>query len=130
MAILVTRREMLALLAAATGCLPAGIQPPTRSAEMAITYIGESQAKPDQIDNFRKFLTNRVEPALRASEGCESCRFFQSAEDPTRFIGIEFWSTKDAHRKAAKSIPPQLIQEFMTLVAAPPKGGYFSTLDA
>jgi len=52
----------------------------------------------------------------------------QSEDDPTRFIGIEVWTSIEAHRAAIKNIPPESIREFMTLVAGPPTGGYYRTL--
>lgn len=129
MAFTITRREMIALLAAAAGCFPEGIPAPKESqATMSVTFIGESQAKSDQVANLRNFLKDRVEPSIRSCKGCTSCQFFQSADDPARFIGIEIWESKDDHQAAARAIPREMIQEFMTMVAGPPKGGYFSTL--
>lgn len=63
---------------------------------MSIIYIGQSQAKPEELDNFRNFLTS-----------------------------IEIWTSVEAHRAAVKNIPAENINEFMKLVAAPPSGGYY-----
>lgn len=130
MALTITRREMIALLAA-VGCFPEGI-PFSKESQttMSVTFIGESQAKPDQVATLKNFLKEQVEPSIRSSKGCKSCQFFQSADDPARFIGIEIWESKDDHQAAARAIPKELIQEFMKMVAGPPKGGYFSTLSA
>jgi quinol monooxygenase YgiN len=92
---------------------------------MSIAYIGHSQAKPDEIDTYRNFLLSVVRPAVQSSEGCHSYQMLQSQDDPTRFIGIEVWDSVEAHRAAVKNIPPERINEFMQLVAAPPSGGYY-----
>ncbi len=52
----------------------------------------------------------------------------QSQDDPTRFIGIEVWTSVEAHRASIKNIPAESIREFMKLVADPPTGGYYRTL--
>lgn len=92
---------------------------------MSITYIGQSQAKPDRIDDFRQFMETLVIPSVRASAGCESCQMLQSLEDPTRFVVIEVWESLEAHRASVKDIPPESIAEFMQLVAAPPSGSHY-----
>ena len=92
---------------------------------MSIIYIGQSQAKPEEIDTFRNFLMSVVRPGVQSSEGCQSYQVFQSQDDPTRFIGIEVWASVEAHRAAVKNIPPESINEFMQLVTAPPSGGYY-----
>ena len=92
---------------------------------MTIIYIGQSQAKPDELDNFRNFLTSVVIAGVQGSEGCQSYQVFQSQDDPTQFIGIELWTSVEAHRAAVKNIPAENINEFMKLVAGPPKGGYY-----
>lgn len=95
---------------------------------MSVTYIGQSQAKPDTIDELRHLLSSVVVPAVNSSPGCESCRFYQSEDDPSRFIGIEVWTSVEAHRAAIRNIPANAIAEFMKLVAAAPTGGYHRNL--
>jgi quinol monooxygenase YgiN len=95
---------------------------------MSIAYVGQSLAKSGQSDKLREFLRSVVLPAVRSSSGCESCLMLQSEDDPTRFIGIEVWTSVEAHRAAIKNIPPENIREYMTLVAGPPTGGYYRTL--
>jgi quinol monooxygenase YgiN len=67
-------------------------------------------------------------PAIQAAEGCESYQLFQSQDDPTKFIGIETWTSIEAHRASVKKIPTESISEFMKLVAGPPSGGYYRRL--
>ena len=95
---------------------------------MSVIYIGQSQAKPDTIDELLHLLSSVVVPAVNSSAGCESCRFYQNEDDPTRFIGIEVWSSVEAHRAAIKNIPADAIAAFMKLVAGTPGGGYYRSL--
>ena len=95
---------------------------------MSIIYIGQSQAKPEQVDELRHLLSSVVIPAVNSSPGCESCRFYQSEDDPTRFIGIETWTSVEAHRAAIRNIPAGAIAEFMKLVVGAPTGGYYRSL--
>lgn len=92
---------------------------------MSTIYIGQSQAKPDQVDHFRDFLTSVVRPGVQTSDGCESYQLFQSQADPTKFVGIEVWASVEAHQASVKNIPAESIGEFMKLVAGPPSGGYY-----
>ena len=92
---------------------------------MSIAYIGQSQAKPDAVEDLRNFLTSLVAPAITSSEGCESYHLFQSQENPSQFIGIEVWASIEAHRASIKAIPSESIGEFMKLVAVPPSGKYY-----
>jgi quinol monooxygenase YgiN len=95
---------------------------------MSITYICQSQAKPDTIEELRHLLSSVVVPAVNSSSGCESCRFYQSEDDPARFIGIEIWTSVEAHRAAIKNIPVNAIAEFMKLVVAASSGSYHRNL--
>jgi len=95
---------------------------------MSIAYVGQSHAKSGESGKLREFLLSVVLPAVRSSSGCESCLMLQSEDDPTRFIGIEVWTSVEAHRASIKNIPAESIREFMKLVAGPTTGGYYRTL--
>jgi len=95
---------------------------------MSVIYIGQSQAKPDTIDELLHLLSSVVVPAVNSSPGCESCRFYQSEDDPTRFLGIEIWTSVEAHRAAIKNIPADAITGYMKLVAGSPGGCYYLSL--
>ncbi len=41
---------------------------------MSIVYIGQSQAKPEEIDTYRNFLMSVVTPAVQSSEGANLIR--------------------------------------------------------
>ncbi len=92
---------------------------------MNIIYIGYSQAKPDTVAELRNFYTSLVAPAIRASAGSESYQLFQSRDNPTQFIGIEVWTSVEAHQASVKNIPAESIARFMQLVVGPPSGRYY-----
>lgn len=95
---------------------------------MSVAYVGLSQARPEEVDRFREFLTTVVAPAVRGSEGCQGYQLLQSQSDPTRFVGIEIWTSAEAHRAAVKNISPDSISRFRQLVAGPPSGEYYDIL--
>lgn len=95
---------------------------------MSITFIGYSQAKPEAIESLRDFLLTVVQPAVRGSEGNESCQMWQSQDDPTQFVVMEVWESVVAHRASIKNITQEEINEYMKLVAAAPRGSYYDTL--
>lgn len=91
---------------------------------MSIYRIGETQAKPDQVEALRDFLISIME-GIKASQGCESVQLLQNQDDPTRFTMIEIWDSIESHRASVKEIPPELLAEIRTLLASTPSGGYF-----
>lgn len=95
---------------------------------MSITFIGYSQAKPEEVESLRHFLLTIVLPAVRGSEGNESCQMWQSQDDPTQFVVMEVWESVAAHRASIKNITQEEINEYMKLVAAAPRGSYYDTL--
>lgn len=95
---------------------------------MSITYIGHSQAKPEEIENLHYFLATVVLPAVRGSEGNESCQMWQNQDDPTQFMVMEVWESVEAHRASIKNITPEQINEYKQLVAAAPRGSYYHLL--
>lgn len=95
---------------------------------MSITYIGYSQAKPEEIEALRHFLLTVVQPAVQGSEGNESCQMWQNQDDPAQFVVMEVWASVEAHRASIKNITQEEINEYMKLVAAAPRGSYYHTL--
>jgi quinol monooxygenase YgiN len=92
---------------------------------MPIAYIGQSQSKPDAVEDFRDLLLNVVAPALKSAEGCHSYQVFQSQQDPTKFIGVEIWDSIEHHRASVKQITPEEIAKYRTLVVGG-EGGYYN----
>lgn len=91
---------------------------------MSIARIGETQAKPEAIEDLRSFLQS-IMPGIQATKGCESVTLYQSQEDPTRFIMIEIWDSIESHKAAVMDISPEDIAKIRTLLASAPGGGYF-----
>jgi quinol monooxygenase YgiN len=68
-------------------------------ANAPVTVIAHVRAKPDQIAALRDVLLGLVRPS-RADAGCLGYDLHQSAEDPSRFVFYENWTSKellDAH---------------------------------
>ena len=91
---------------------------------MSITRINEFQAQEGQGEALRDLIQSFV-PMIESSDGCHSCQLLQSQDDPTRIVVIEVWDSTEAHQASMKNIPPGALQEAMTLLAGPPKGGYY-----
>ncbi len=92
---------------------------------MSITRISEFQAKPGNTEEVRTLL-NSVIQIVQSTIGCESARLLQSQDDAARFVVIEIWSTVDAHKAAAKNIPPEKFRTAMQLLVSPPIGAYYN----
>ena len=95
---------------------------------MSIYRIGETQAKPESIEELRDFLMS-IMPGIKASSGCESVQLYQSQADPTRFTMIEVWDSMESHQASVKEIPPELIARIRPLLGSAPSGGYFERVD-
>ena len=91
---------------------------------MSITRINEFQAQEGKGEALRDLIESFV-PLIESSDGCQSCQLLQSQEDSTRIVVIEVWDSTEAHQASMKNIPPGALQEAMTLLAGPPKGGYY-----
>lgn len=94
---------------------------------MSIYRIGETQAKPEQVESLRDFLIG-IMSGIKSSPGCESVQLFQSQDDPTKFTMIEVWDSLDSHRASVKEIPPELLAQIRPLLASAPSGSYFSLI--
>lgn len=95
---------------------------------MSIYRIGETQAKPELIEELREFLIS-IMPMIKSSKGCESVQLFQNQDDPTRFTMIEVWDSVESHRASLKNIPSELISEIQFLLATAPSGSYFTLVE-
>ena len=93
---------------------------------MSITRINEFEARAGQEETLHTLLQS-ILPTIEASEGCRACRLLQHLDDPAKFVVIEEWDSAEAHQASVKDIPPGVLQEAMTLLAAPPKGAYYQT---
>lgn len=91
---------------------------------MAITRINEFQAPLDKASALRAFLRAVIGLILDAP-GCRSCDLLRHHDDPTRFAIIEVWDSISAHQASVSRIPPGLLQQAQTLLAAPAQGAYY-----
>ncbi len=92
---------------------------------MSITRIGQFRAVAGQQEALLDFLTGAVAPAILAAAGNESVQVLQGEADPTLFVVIEVWADVAAHRSSVQHIPPEMVQQIMPLLAAPPTGDYY-----
>ncbi|HSB00343.1 MAG TPA: antibiotic biosynthesis monooxygenase family protein [Anaerolineales bacterium] len=94
---------------------------------MSVVRIGETQAKPDLIDDLHDFLLS-IMPMIKSSAGCESVQLYQSQADPSKFMMIEVWDRVESHQASVKNIPPEKLGEIRPLLAASPSGSYFDLI--
>jgi quinol monooxygenase YgiN len=92
--------------------------------QMSIARIGETQAKPESVDELRDFLIS-IMPGIKSSEGCESVQLFQSADEPSKFMIVEVWDSVESHQASVRNIPAEKLDEIRPLLAASPSGSYF-----
>ena len=91
---------------------------------MSISRIGETQAKPELIEELRDFLIS-IMPLIKSSQGCESVLLYQNQDDPTKFMMIEVWDSVESHQASVKNIPPELLLKLRPLLGSAPSGSYF-----
>ena len=91
---------------------------------MSISRIGETQAKPELIEELRDFLIS-IMPLIKSSQGCESVLLYQNQDDPTKFTMIEVWDSVGSHQASVKNIPPELLAKIRPMLGSVPSGGYF-----
>lgn len=91
---------------------------------MTITRINRFEAKEGFEDELFEFLRSVIS-IIQESPGCLSCRLLRSLDSPAHLAIIEEWESVEAHQNAAKAIPPEKMNEAMTLFAGPPTGTYY-----
>lgn len=95
---------------------------------MSIYRIGETQAKPEVVEELREFLLS-IMPGIKSSAGCESVQLYQSPDDPTRFMMIEVWDRKESHQASVQEIPAEMIARVRQMLASAPGGAYFEMIE-
>ena len=93
---------------------------------MTITRINQFEARKGVEDELFEFLQSVIS-IIQRSPGCKSCRLLRSLDGPAHLAIIEEWESIEAHQNAAKAIPPEKMNEAMTLFAGPPTGTYYKT---
>jgi len=92
---------------------------------MTVYRIGEVRAKEEAIEELREFMIS-IMPLIKNSAGCIACQFYQSHDEPTRFIMVEVWQSPEAHQASVENIPAEKISAIRPLLGAPPSGSYFN----
>jgi len=91
---------------------------------MSVTRINEFRAKDGEDDSLYALLASFL-PVIGSTAGCRSCQLLHNLDDPARLVIIETWDSVEAHRAAAKTIPPQNLEKAQELLACPPRGAYY-----
>jgi len=91
---------------------------------MAITRINQFEAKTSLEEKLYEFLQSVIS-VVEASPGCISCRLLRSTENPACFAIIEEWDSIEAHQRAGRAIPPEMLTRAMELFGKPPSGVYY-----
>jgi quinol monooxygenase YgiN len=94
---------------------------------MTIYRIGEVKAKAETVDELREFMVS-IMPLIKGSVGCSACQFYQSQDDPTRFVMFEVWDSVESHQASINNIPPEKLSEIRPLLGDAPSGGYFGLI--
>ena len=94
---------------------------------MSITRINTFEAKPEQADELREFLSSIIDVIVGAA-GCRSVELLVSRDDPRRLAIVEVWDSAEAHQAAASRIPPDMMKHAMSLFASRPEGTYYDSI--
>ena len=94
---------------------------------MTIARIGDFRANEGAIEELRDFLLS-ILPMIKSSQGCEAVQFYQSQEDPSKFVMIEIWDSIESHQASVRNIPPEKLSKIRPLLAASPSGSYFNVV--
>jgi quinol monooxygenase YgiN len=94
---------------------------------MSIYRIGETQAKPETVEALHDFLRS-IMSGIKAAQGCEAVRLYQSQDDPTKFTMIEVWDSIESHQASVKEIPPEMLAKIRPLLGSPPTGRYYNLI--
>lgn len=65
---------------------------------MIVTVIVNLHARPGSSDDLLRILLAGRDGA-RIAAGCESFEVHQAEDDPTRFVMVERWVSREAHRE-------------------------------
>ena len=100
-----------------------------------IVVIGRVRCQPEERELLEGLLTT-MQRKSREEQGCIAYGFFQSIEDPTEYVAVEEWVSRealDAHFRQphlaefseglAKTVAAAPTIAFHEVVEAPPPGG-------
>ena len=96
-------------------------------AQKHVVRVGTMSAQESRGDELVAFAKRVILPLLGASDGFLGGELLHNEDDPNTIMIIERWESAAAHAASAKNIPPEAIQEVMTLMGGPPAGAYYTS---
>ena len=91
---------------------------------MTITRINQFEAKEGSDEKLYEFLQS-VGSVIKKSPGCRSSRLLRGTENPAHLAIVEEWESIEAYQNAAGAIPPESLNQAMSMFARPPSGAYY-----
>ena len=97
---------------------------------MSVVVLLEIQVKPEAIDEMKAFL-QRILPDTRAYDGCQGIDIYGNLDDTGNLVFYERWDSRQHYEKYfAWRTETGVLNQFGTMVAAPPSIRYFERPDA
>lgn len=84
-----------------------------------IRSIALTVARPDKVEEVQSILEGLIEPT-RQEKGCLLYELWQNGDDPTDFVLVEEWESKEALEKHFTSPHMLNMPDPSSFVAAPP----------
>lgn len=97
---------------------------------MATLVILELKLKAEAIGALKQTL-KAILPETRAYAGCKDVHFYENQDDPTSFMAVETWESRDAYQRyLAWRTEAGVMAKLGELLAGPPSFRYFDAVDA
>ena len=91
---------------------------------MSVTRINHFEAQWNSAERLHLFMQGVV-AKVKTLPGCRSVRLLRSSENPAHLAIIEEWDSIEAHKLAAKTMPPDELEKAKALFVRPPVGEYY-----
>lgn len=92
---------------------------------MTVQRVNEFYAADDKAGLLKQFFIELVE-YIAQSKGCLECQLLIDEQEPSHFIILEKWQSKEHHQASLANYPAEEMQAAMPLFGQPPKGSYFT----
>lgn len=92
---------------------------------MTVTRVNEFEAQAGRGAELFGFLEKSMTPVIKMADGYHSHQILQNIDEPEKIVVIEVWTSVESHQASAKSIPAEVIQQIMPILAGPPTGAYY-----
>jgi quinol monooxygenase YgiN len=94
-----------------------------------LIIIASAKAKPGKEAELRQALLDVAGPT-RAQPGCVSFRVYHALEDPTVMIGLERWTSDEAHERHLQGAHVQtFLSSIADILAEPPQILSYAVVD-